>query len=165
MSDAPSDAATASGPDAGTPAPDFTMPTDGGGSVTLSALRGRPVVLYFYPKDDTSGCTSEACGFRDALPDFTGVDAVVIGVSKDSVASHDKFKEKHELPFTLASDTDGTVCEAYGTWVEKSMYGRKYMGIDRATFLIDQDGIVRNVWRKVKVTGHVAAVLKAAKAL
>ncbi|WP_207458071.1 thioredoxin-dependent thiol peroxidase [Azospirillum sp. SYSU D00513] len=165
MSDAPSDAATASGPDAGTPAPDFTIPTDGGGSVTLSALRGRPVVLYFYPKDDTSGCTSEACGFRDALPDFTGVDAVVIGVSKDSVASHDKFKAKHELPFTLASDTDGTVCEAYGTWVEKSMYGRKYMGIDRATFLIDRDGIVRNVWRKVKVTGHVTAVLKAAKAL
>ena len=165
MSDAPSDAAAVTGPEAGSPAPDFTMPSDGGGSVTLSALRGRPVVLYFYPKDDTSGCTSEACGFRDALPDFTGVDAIVIGVSKDSVASHDKFKAKHELPFTLASDMDGTVCEAYGTWVEKSMYGRKYMGIDRATFLIDRDGVVRNVWRKVKVTGHVAAVLKAVKAL
>lgn len=151
--------------DVGTPAPDFTLPTDGGGSVTLSALRGRTVVLYFYPKDDTSGCTSEACGFRDSLPDFTGVDAVVIGLSKDSVASHDKFKAKHDLPFTLASDTDGAVCEAYGTWVEKSMYGRKYMGIDRATFLIDKEGVVRNVWRKVKVTGHVDAVLKAAKAL
>lgn len=151
--------------DVGTIAPDFTMPTDGGGSVTLSALRGKPVVLYFYPKDDTSGCTSEACGFRDQLPDFSAVDAVVIGVSKDSVASHDKFKAKYELPFTLASDTDGSVSDAYGVWVEKSMYGRKYMGLERATFLIGTDGTVRNVWRKVKVTGHVAAVLKAVKAL
>lgn len=149
----------------GTPAPDFTMPTDGGGSVTLSALKGKPVVLYFYPKDDTSGCTSEACGFRDQFPDFTGVDAVVIGVSKDSVASHDKFKAKYELPFTLASDKETGVAEAYGVWVEKSMYGRKYMGLERATFLIDKDGIVRNVWRKVKVTGHVDAVLKAVQAL
>ncbi|AWJ83372.1 thioredoxin-dependent thiol peroxidase [Azospirillum sp. TSH58] len=151
--------------EAGTPAPDFTMPTDGGGSVTLSALRGKPVILYFYPKDDTSGCTSEACGFRDQLPDFSGLDAVIIGVSKDSVASHDKFKAKYELPFTLASDKETGVAEAYGVWVEKSMYGRKYMGLDRATFLIDKDGIVRNVWRKVKVTGHVAAVLKALQAL
>ena len=149
----------------GTPAPDFTMPTDGGGSVTLSALRGKPVILYFYPKDDTSGCTSEACGFRDQLPDFSGLDAVIIGVSKDSVASHDKFKAKYELPFTLASDKETGVAEAYGVWVEKSMYGRKYMGLERATFLIDKDGIVRNVWRKVKVTGHVAAVLKALQAL
>ncbi|MBP2312056.1 thioredoxin-dependent thiol peroxidase [Azospirillum soli] len=149
----------------GTPAPDFTMPTDGGGSVTLSALKGKPVVLYFYPKDDTSGCTSEACGFRDQFPNFTGVDAVVIGVSKDSVASHDKFKAKYELPFTLASDKETGVAEAYGVWVEKSMYGRKYMGLERATFLIDKDGIVRNVWRKVKVTGHVDAVLKAVQAL
>ncbi|MFC5356655.1 thioredoxin-dependent thiol peroxidase [Azospirillum himalayense] len=149
----------------GTPAPDFTMPTDGGGSVTLSALRGKPVVLYFYPKDDTSGCTSEACGFRDQLPDFSGLDAVIIGVSKDSVASHDKFKAKYELPFTLASDKETGVAEAYGVWVEKSMYGRKYMGLERATFLIDKDGVVRNVWRKVKVTGHVAAVLKALQAL
>ncbi|GAA4247082.1 thioredoxin-dependent thiol peroxidase [Azospirillum brasilense] len=151
--------------EAGTPAPDFTMPTDGGGSVTLSALRGKPVILYFYPKDDTSGCTSEACGFRDQLPDFSGLDAVIIGVSKDSVASHDKFKAKYELPFTLASDKETGVAEAYGVWVEKSMYGRKYMGLERATFLIDKDGIVRNVWRKVKVTGHVAAVLKALQAL
>ncbi len=149
----------------GTPAPDFTMPTDGGGSVTLSALKGKPVILYFYPKDDTSGCTSEACGFRDQFPDFSGLDAVVIGVSKDSVASHDKFKAKYELPFTLASDKETGVAEAYGVWVEKSMYGRKYMGLERATFLIDKDGIVRNVWRKVKVTGHVAAVLKALQAL
>lgn len=148
----------------GTPAPDFTMPTDGGGSVTLSALRGRPVVLYFYPKDDTSGCTKQACGFRDQFPDFTGAEAVVIGVSRDGVASHDKFKAKHELPFILASDP-GAVSEAYGTWVEKSMYGRAYMGMDRATFVIDRDGVVRQVWRKVKVPGHVAAVLAAVKGL
>ncbi|MBK3777029.1 thioredoxin-dependent thiol peroxidase [Azospirillum aestuarii] len=160
-----SEAQNAAAIEAGTPAPDFTMPTDGGGSVTLSALRGKPVVLYFYPKDDTSGCTSEACGFRDQLPDFSGLDAVIIGVSKDSVASHDKFKAKYELPFTLASDKEAGVAEAYGVWVEKSMYGRKYMGLERATFLIDKDGIVRNVWRKVKVTGHVAAVLKALQAL
>ncbi|MDQ2104399.1 thioredoxin-dependent thiol peroxidase [Azospirillum isscasi] len=160
-----SEAINAASIEAGTPAPDFTMPTDGGGSVTLSALRGKPVVLYFYPKDDTSGCTSEACGFRDQFPDFSGLDAVVIGVSKDSVASHDKFKAKYELPFTLASDKETGVAEAYGVWVEKSMYGRKYMGLERATFLIDKDGIVRNVWRKVKVTGHVAAVLKALQAL
>lgn len=151
--------------EAGSPAPDFTMPTDGGGSVTLSALKGRPVILYFYPKDDTSGCTKEACGFRDQFPDFGGIDAVVIGVSKDSVASHDKFKAKYELPFTLASDKDTGVAEAYGVWVEKSMYGRKYMGLDRATFLIDREGVVREVWRKVKVPGHVEAVLKAARAL
>lgn len=151
--------------DIGTTAPDFTMPTDGGGSVTLSALRGKPVVLYFYPKDDTSGCTSQACGFRDQLPDFSAVDARIVGVSKDSVTSHDKFKTKYDLPFTLASDTDGAVSDAYGVWVEKSMYGRKYMGLERATYLIDKDGVVRNVWRKVKVTGHVAAVLKAVQAL
>jgi peroxiredoxin Q/BCP len=150
---------------AGSPAPDFTMPTDGGGSVTLSQLRGRTVVLYFYPKDDTTGCTKEACAFGAALPDFSRLDAVVIGVSKDSVASHDRFKKKYSLPFTLASDTDGSVCEAYGVWIEKSLYGRKYMGIDRATFLIDGQGVVRNVWHKVKVDGHADAVLKAAQAL
>ena len=149
----------------GARAPDFTMATDGGGRVSLKALRGRPVVLYFYPKNDTSGCTKEACGFRDAEPDFSGVKAAVIGVSRDSVASHDKFKAKHGLNFTLAADEDGKVCEAYGTWVEKSMYGRKYMGIDRATFLIDREGVVRRVWRKVKVPGHVEEVLAAVKAL
>jgi thioredoxin-dependent peroxiredoxin len=146
-------------------APDFSMPTDGGGTVTLSQLQGRKVVLYFYPKDDTSGCTAEACGFRDSFPDYGGAGAVVIGVSKDSVASHDKFKKKHALPFILASDAQAGVCEGYGTWVEKSMYGRKYMGIDRSTFLIDQAGIVRGIWRKVRVPGHVAEVLKAASAL
>lgn len=151
--------------EAGTPAPDFTMPTDGGGSVTLSALRGKPVVLYFYPKDDTSGCTAQACGFRDQLPDFQGVEATVIGVSKDSVASHDKFKAKYGLPFTLASDKEAGVAEAYGVWVEKSMYGRKYMGLERSTFLIDKDGVVRKVWRKVKVPGHVKEVLEAVKGL
>ena len=144
---------------------DFTLPTDGGGSVTLSKLKGKKVVLYFYPKDDTSGCTAEACGFRDALPDYSGTDAVVVGISKDAVASHDKFKKKHNLPFILASDTEGEVCEKYGAWVEKSMYGRKYMGIDRSTFLLDREGVVRGMWRKVKVPGHVAEVLKTARAL
>ena len=146
-------------------APDFTLPTDGGDSISLSALKGKPVVLYFYPKDDTPGCTKEACGFRDAQADFSGVGATVIGVSKDSVAKHDKFKAKYELNFPLAADEDGTVCEAYGTWVEKSMYGRKYMGIQRATFLIDGDGKVVKVWPKVKVAGHAEAVLEEVKAL
>jgi len=149
----------------GNKAPDFTLPTDGAGSVTLSKLNGKKVVLYFYPKDDTSGCTAEACGFRDSFPDYGGTGAVVIGISKDSVASHDKFKKKHGLPFTLASDVNGDVCEKYGVWVEKSMYGRKYMGISRATFLIDGKGVVRGVWHKVRVPGHVAEVLKAAQAL
>ena len=149
----------------GKPAPDFTLPTDGDGEVTLSALKGKKVIVYFYPKDDTPGCTKEACGFRDALPDFSQADAEIIGISKDSVAKHDKFKAKYELPFTLASDTDGAVCEAYGTWVEKSMYGKKYMGIDRATFLIDEKGVLQAEWRKVKVPGHVDAVLEAARGL
>ena len=149
----------------GKKAPDFTLPTDGAGSVTLSELSGKKVVLYFYPKDDTSGCTAEACGFRDAFPDYGGIGAVVIGISKDSVASHDKFKKKHGLPFILASDTGGEVCEKYGVWVEKSMYGRKYMGIERATFLVDAAGVIRGVWHKVRVPGHVGEVLKAARAL
>ena len=149
----------------GDKAPDFTMPTDGNGSVTLSKLRGKPVVLYFYPKDDTSGCTAEACGFRDTFPDYGKTGATVVGVSRDSVASHDKFKKKHELPFILASDADGKVTEKYGVWVEKSMYGRKYMGMDRSTFLIDGKGVIRGLWRKVKVPGHVDEVLKAVKAL
>ena len=149
----------------GDKAPDFTMPTDGNGTVALARLRGKPVVLYFYPKDDTSGCTAEACGFRDAFPDYGGTGAAVIGISKDSVASHDKFKKKHGLPFILASDTGGDACEKYGVWVEKSMYGRKYMGIDRSTFLIDKAGVVRGLWHEVKVPGHVAEVLKAAQGL
>ena len=149
----------------GDKAPDFTLPADGGGKVLLKALLGKPVVLYFYPKDDTSGCTAEACAFRDALPDFSKVKAQVIGISRDSVASHDKFKQKYKLRFPLASDEDGKVCQAYGVWVEKSMYGRKYMGIDRSTFLIDAKGIVRAIWRKVKVPGHAEAVLDTARAL
>jgi peroxiredoxin Q/BCP len=149
----------------GDKAPDFTLATDGDGKVTLSKLKGKKVILYFYPKDDTSGCTAEACGFRDNLPKFGRTDATVIGISRDSVASHDRFKKKYDLPFMLASDEEGKVCEAYGTWVEKSMYGRKYMGIERATFLIDPKGAVRNVWRKVKVPGHVDEVLAAAKAI
>jgi len=135
------------------------------GTVSLKALKGKTVVLYFYPKDDTSGCTAEACAFRDALPDFSKVKAEIVGVSRDPVASHDKFKTKYDLPFPLASDVDGKVCQAYGVWVEKSMYGRKYMGIERATFLIDAKGVVRKVWRKVKVPGHAEEVLAAAAAL
>jgi len=149
----------------GKPAPDFTLPTDGGGKVSLKGLRGKNVVLYFYPKDDTSGCTAEACGFRDQLPKFGKINATVIGISRDSVASHDKFKAKYDLPFTLAADDKGAVTERYGVWVQKSMYGRKYMGIERATFLIDEKGVVRQEWRKVKVPGHVDEVLKAVKAL
>ena len=151
--------------EAGANAPDFTLPTDGGSSITLSALKGRTVILYFYPKDDTSGCTAEACAFQEALPDFSGAGAVVIGVSKDSPSRHDKFKAKYSLGFTLASDEEGKVCEAYGVWVEKSMYGRKYFGIERSTFLIDGQGRIARVWRKVKVNGHAAEVLAAARAL
>jgi len=148
----------------GQPAPDFSMPTDGGGTVSLAALKGKKVVLYFYPKDDTPGCTTEACAFRDAMPDFTGTDAVIVGVSPDPVGRHDKFKAKYALPFTLAADEDHAVAEAYGVWVEKSMYGKKYMGIERATFLIAADGKVAGIWRKVKVKGHADEVLAAAKA-
>ena len=149
----------------GDKAPDFTLPSDGGGKVSLKALKGKTVVLYFYPKDDTSGCTAKSCAFRDALPNFSKAMAEIIGISRDSVASHDKFKAKYGLTFPLAADEEGKVCEAYGTWVEKSMYGRKYMGIERSTFLIDAKGVVRNVWRKVKVPGHAEAVLEAAAAL
>jgi peroxiredoxin Q/BCP len=149
----------------GDKAPAFTMPTDGGGEVSLAALKGRPVVLYFYPRDDTPGCTTEACGFRDAMPDFSAVDAAIVGVSRDTVAKHDKFKAKYELPFTLGADETGAVTEAYGVWVEKSMYGKKSMGIERSTFLIDGAGVIRGIWRKVKVKGHVDEVLAAARAL
>jgi thioredoxin-dependent peroxiredoxin len=151
--------------DAGDKAPGFDLPTDGGGQVRLEDFRGRPVVLYFYPKDDTSGCTKEAQGFAAAYGEFRAAGAEVIGVSKDGVASHDKFKAKYGLPFPLGSDEDGTVVEAYGVWVEKSMYGRSYMGIDRSTFLIDGAGRVRKAWRQVKVPGHVEEVLAATAAL
>jgi thioredoxin-dependent peroxiredoxin len=145
--------------------PDFTLPTDSGGTLSLADIKGEKAVLYFYPKDNTSGCTKEAQAFRDSLDDFAAAGARIVGISKDSVASHDKFKEKQDLNFTLVSDVDGTLCEAFGVWVEKSMYGRKYMGIERATFLADASGVIRQVWRKVKVSGHAAEVLGAAKAL
>ena len=148
----------------GDKAPDFTLPTDGAGTVRLSDLKGQNVVLYFYPKDDTSGCTAEACQFRDLFPKFGRTDAMVIGISRDSIASHDKFKKKYKLPFTLASDEQGKVTERYGVWVQKSMYGRKYMGIERSTFLIDDKGVIRGIWRKVKVPGHAEEVLNAIKA-
>ena len=149
----------------GDKAPDFTLPTDGNGTIALKAQRGKKVVVYFYPKDDTTGCTKEACGFRDAMPDFSKVDATIIGISRDSVRSHDKFKQKYALPFILASDESGEVCEKYGVWVEKSMYGRKYMGIERTTVLIDEKGVIRGVWPKVKIDGHIGEVLAAAIAL
>lgn len=155
----------AKGPTEGDRAPDFTLPTDGTGSVSLSALRGQPVVVYFYPRDDTPGCTKEACGFNDALPDFARVNAQIIGVSKDSEASHARFRAKYGLKFHLAADADTKVAQKYGVWIEKSLYGRKYMGMDRATFLIDRNGRIARVWRGVKVPGHVEEVLAAAKSL
>ena len=151
--------------DVGQPAPDFDLPRDGGGRVRLRDFTGRPLVLYFYPKDDTSGCTKEAIDFAHAYAQFKTAGLEVVGVSKDSVASHDRFKAKHDLPFPLASGEVGTMVEAYGVWVEKSMYGKSYMGIDRSTFLIDGAGKVRQAWRKVKVPGHVEDVLAAAKGL
>ncbi len=144
--------------------PDFDLPTDGGGQLKLSSLRGKAVVLYLYPKDDTTGCTSEAQGFSAAADAFAKAGAVVVGLSKDSPKSHDTFKAKYDLNLTLASDQSGAAVEGLGAWVEKSMYGRKYMGIDRSTFLIGPDGVIRRIWRKVKITGHVDEVLKAAQA-
>ncbi len=149
----------------GDKAPAFTLPGDGGSKLALNAFKGQPVVLYFYPKDDTSGCTKEALEFTAAQKAFDKLGAVVIGCSRDSIASHDKFKTKHKLSVKLAADEDGKVTEAYGVWVEKSMYGKKYMGIERATFLIDANGKIQQVWRKVKVPGHVEAVLAAVQAL
>ncbi len=149
----------------GDKAPDFTLATDGNGSVSLAKLAGKNVVLYFYPKDDTPGCTIEAKDFRDLMPEFEKSNTVIIGLSKDDVKSHDKFKTKFCLPFTLASDTDGAVCEAYGVWVEKSMYGKKYMGIERTTLLIGKQGKIAQIWPKVKVEGHAREVLEAAKGL
>ena len=149
----------------GDKAPALTLPAAGGGTVSLAKLKGKIVVAYFYPKDDTSGCTKEAEGFRDVYARLTKAGAEVLGISKDSVASHDKFRKKYDLPFPLLSDAEGTACEAFGTWVEKSLYGRKYMGIERATFLIDGKGVVRRIWRKVKVPGHIDDVVAAVKAL
>lgn len=145
----------------GDPAPDFTAQTDAGDALTLSALRGKPVVLYFYPKDNTPGCTREACDFRDQHAAFAKKKAVVLGVSPDSVKSHAGFKTKHELPFTLVADPDKAIANAYGVFAEKNMYGKKVMGIVRTTFLIDKQGKIAAIWPKVKVDGHVAAVLDA----
>ncbi len=149
----------------GDKAPDFTLAADGGASVSLAALAGKTVVLYFYPKDDTPGCTQESKDFRDLKPQFEKAGAIIIGISRDPVMSHDAFKEKYCLPFALASDEAGETCEAYGSWVEKSMYGKKYMGIERSTFLVDASGTIRHIWRKVKVEGHAAEVLDAARTL
>ncbi|MEM9342736.1 MAG: peroxiredoxin [Pseudomonadota bacterium] len=146
-------------------APDFTLPRDGEGEVTLSSLRPKAVVLFFYPKDDTSGCTKEALAFTGLVDDFAKAGALVYGISKDPVAKHDKFRDKHELGIPLLSDADSDVCEQYDVWKEKSMYGKKYMGIERSTFLIDGEGTIRKAWRKVKVPDHAEEVLEAAKAL
>lgn len=143
-------------------APDFNLPRDGGAEQSLSQLRGKPVVLYFYPKDDTSGCTLEAHDFTTLKPEFDKIGVEIIGMSPDKAAKHDKFKEKHELNITLVSDEEKTTLMAYGVWVEKSMYGRKYMGVERTTFLIDKTGKIAEIWHKVKVPGHAQAVLQAA---
>ena len=146
-------------------APDFTADTDGGGKITLSENKGKWVVLYFYPKDSTSGCTTEACNFRDNYERLASLNVMIIGVSPDSPKSHDNFKAKQELNFTLVSDADKSICEAYGVWVEKSMYGRKYMGVERSTFIIDPEANIKQIYRKVKVNGHVDAVIEQLKAL
>jgi len=151
--------------DTGDSLPQFSLPTDGDGTLDTAGLLGQKTVLYFYPKDNTSGCTKEAQAFRDSLNEFTGAGVRIVGVSPDKAASHDKFKAKHELNFTLVSDPDKTLAQAFGVWVEKSMYGRKYMGVERSTFLIDASGVLRQAWRKVKVTGHVSKVLEAARNL
>ena len=144
----------------GDQAPDFSLPANGDKTVSLSDYKGQKLVVYFYPKDDTPGCTKEACGFKDALEEFSGTGLNVVGVSKDSVTKHDKFVEKYSLNFPLISDENGTMCEDYGVWKEKSMYGKTYMGIERSTFLIDEDSKIAHIWPKVKVPGHVEEVLK-----
>ncbi len=149
----------------GVEAPDFTLPRDGGGTITLSALRGRPVVLFFYPKDDTEGCTTEARDFTAAKPDFDAAGVALLGLSPDPVKKHDRFVKKHELGVPLASDESHATLEAYGVWKEKTMYGRTYMGVERTTFLIDAAGKIAVIWPKVKVKGHVEAVLDAARKL
>jgi peroxiredoxin Q/BCP len=145
----------------GQPAPDFTLQDQDGTPVSLSGLKGKPIVLYFYPKDDTPGCTTEACAFRDARADYEAAGAMVLGVSPDDVKSHKKFATKFSLPFTLLADADHAVCELYGVWKEKNMYGRKYMGVERTTFVIDSRGTISKIFPKVKVSGHSDAVLEA----
>lgn len=149
----------------GAKAPDFTLQTDGSGTLQLTSMLGRKVVLYFYPKDDTSGCTLEAKDFNTLNADFAAAGAVVVGVSPDSAASHDKFKEKYGLCFPLAADPEKATLLAYGVWTEKSMYGRKYMGVERTTYLIDSAGKIARIWNKVKVPGHAAEVLAAVRSL
>lgn len=152
-------------PEISQPAPEFTAPVTGGGTVSLSGLRGKSVVLYFYPRDDTPGCTKEAIGFSEHLQAFKDAGAEVYGISRDTMAKHDKFTAKHELTVPLLADEDGSLTESYGVWVEKNMYGKKSMGIERATFLIDAQGNIARIWRKVKVPGHVEEVLEAVQAL
>lgn len=147
----------------GDKAPAFTAESDTGETFSLSSMKGKPFVLYFYPKDDTSGCTAQACSFTENIKSFDKLGITVLGVSKDSLEKHAKFRAKYSLNFPLLSDADGKLCEAYGTWIEKSMYGKKYMGIDRSTFLIGADGKIQSIWRKVKVPGHIEAVLEAVK--
>lgn len=151
-------------PQVGDLAPDFTLPSDSG-TITLSSLKGKPVVLYFYPKDDTSGCTKEAIAFSQLKPEFDKIGARIIGLSPDNAEKHARFRKKHDLTVDLTADEDRTALEAYGVWVEKSMYGRKYMGVERATFLVNADGRIAHIWEKVKVAGHAEAVLEAARAL
>lgn len=152
-------------PDISDKSPDFTLPLADGGEIQLSALGGQAVVLFFYPRDDTPGCTKEALAFSALLPEFETAGAKVIGISKDSVAKHEKFRDKHELTVPLASDEHGSTCEDYGVWREKSMYGKTFMGIERSTFLIGADGKILRVWRKVKVPGHAEEVLEAVRDL
>mgnify|MGYP003647735784 FL=1 len=152
-------------PDLTQTAPDFTLPVTGGGKITLSALKGAPVVLFFYPRDDTPGCTTESIGFSAQKEAFEASGAKVFGISRDTMAKHEKFAAKHNLTVPLLSDEEGSVTEAYGVWVEKSMYGKTSMGIERATYLIDADGKIARIWRKVKVAGHVDEVLDAVRAL
>jgi peroxiredoxin Q/BCP len=152
-------------PTEGSVAPDFSLPADGGGTVSLAGLKGRNAVIYFYPKADTPGCTKESMDFSRLKPQFAKANTEVIGVSADAVTAQDKFKAKHSLTVPLASDPDRTMIERYGVWVEKNMYGKKFMGIERATFLVDGKGVIRKVWHNVKVEGHAEEVLAAVKAL
>ena len=149
----------------GDPAPAFDLPTDGAGRISLAELKGKRVILYFYPKDDTPGCTTEALNFTEKARAFAAANAVIVGVSRDSAVKHDRFKAKHGLKLTLAADEDGAVCEAYGVWGEKTLYGRKFMGVKRTTVLIGADGRIAKLWHNVKVPGHAEEVLAAAKAL
>lgn len=147
----------------GSKAPAIDLPADGGGRFRLADYKGKKLVVYFYPKDDTSGCTKESCSFSENIKSFEKLGVAIVGISKDSVKSHDKFKAKYDLQFPLASDEEDDVCERYGVWVEKSMYGRKYMGIERTTFLVDENGVIARIWPKVKVEGHTEEILAALK--